>query len=141
MQDELDRVNHQWMGDELENGIPEDYWGLMSREEWQFWATPMESAIALVTIETLTRGINVQRWFLDFVAYGMMNENGDNLPVPRMWRGQKKRVVVGEAWTREDVRMQVIERLNNLWGLTEDEKVVDNGSKTREDVDMMDVDG
>lgn len=83
LSEDLDLDTHPWLDDELDNGVPEECWGLLSREGWHVDGERMESAVDMVITEGIRRGLDVQKYYLDFVLYGFVDEKGNNLPVPR----------------------------------------------------------
>jgi hypothetical protein len=101
--------------------VEEVEWGLLACEEWSSTEGYLESALDLLFKETARRGLRVQRYLLDFVTYGYIDdETRANVPAPRMWRGQDATVVLPEeGWLFEDVRKRVIGRLDKMWGVEE----------------------
>jgi hypothetical protein len=133
-QSDLDVENHPWMEDEVENGVKEAEWGLLSYEEWRRGERNLESALDMLVKETVRRGLNIQRYLLDFVTYGYVDDRtGCNIPIPRMWRGQEKDVLLPkEGWPKEEVKKAVIDRLDRMWrierpvnGANRDEQMTD----------------
>ncbi|KAF2789789.1 hypothetical protein K505DRAFT_377980 [Melanomma pulvis-pyrius CBS 109.77] len=137
-QEDLDIEAHPWMDNDLENGVPEEHWGLMSQEEWGMWKPRMEPALDMLILETARRGLHPQKHLLDFVTYGFVHEEtGQNLPAPMKWRGERDVVLPREAWPMEEVRTGVIVKLDKLWGVQGEKKEAD---ATREDIEMVDRD-
>jgi hypothetical protein len=78
----------------------------------------MEGAVDLVVLEGVRRGLPVQKYLLDFVMYGFVDEeSGRSLGVPRRRRRDGKVVVpeVGESRI-EDVKKRT-ERLDAKFGV------------------------
>lgn len=121
--EDLDVDAHAWLDDELENGVPEEWWGIMMREGWHPDGARMESAVDMVITEALRRELNVQQWYLDFVLYGYMDPQGENLPAPRQLRKDKTVVLPGQAWPKKSVRESTIARLDEQFSIAGGGKV------------------
>ena len=97
---DLDTDTHTWLDDETENGVPEEEWGLLSREGWHMDGKGMDSAVDMVIMEGIKRGLDVQKYYLEFVTFGFIDGSGDNVPVPRLLR----QGVVEVGWPSEQSR-------------------------------------
>ncbi|KAH9882676.1 hypothetical protein J1614_000912 [Plenodomus biglobosus] len=127
---DLDTDTHGWLDDETENGVPAEESELLSREGWELGGRKMESVVDMVIIESIERGLNVQQYYLDFVLYGFTDqETGRNLPLPRLWRGDKEVTMHEEGWPSRELRARVIADLDRLCGV----------AKKEDDGDAMDV--
>ncbi|KAF2022735.1 hypothetical protein EK21DRAFT_82537 [Setomelanomma holmii] len=113
---ELDLDALPWLDDEVENGVPEEWWGIQTREGWHSDGGKMESAVDMVIAEGIRRGLHVQQNLLDFVLYGYLEENGKNAKVARRWRADRK-VVEKDGWPGKEERDTVIKRLNEQFGI------------------------
>jgi hypothetical protein len=114
LSEDLDLDTHPWLDDEIDNGVPEEFWGLLSREGWHMDGQRMESAVDMVITEGIRRGLDVQRHYMDFVLYGFVNEEGDNLPVPRKLGHGNAAKVVEVGWPSEQERQEVLLNLRAL---------------------------
>lgn len=111
--EDLDTDTHPWLDDELENGVPEEEWGLMCKEGWDVDGGRMESAVDMVITEGIRRELHVQQYFLDFVMVGFVDPvTGRNLPQPRRWGGESGIVVPDEGWPTEEVRSRFLKDLD-----------------------------
>ncbi|KAH7071095.1 hypothetical protein BKA63DRAFT_535087 [Paraphoma chrysanthemicola] len=113
---ELDLDEYSWLGDELENGVPVEWWGIQMREGWHPDGLKMESAVDMVIAEGVRRGLNVQQYLLDFVLYGYLDENGKNAKVARRWRGNR-RIVEEEGLPGKEERHAAIKSMDARFGL------------------------
>ncbi|KAF2246011.1 hypothetical protein BU26DRAFT_532702 [Trematosphaeria pertusa] len=146
LMDDLDTDTHTWLDDEVENGVPEESWGLMCREQWCTDGARMEPAVDMVTMEGIKRGLHVHKWLLDFMLYGFMDdETEENLPCPRKWRADKKVVVPSEGWPAESLRKQVIETLDDRFDVGSEPEGGSGDGVDRAvlglDADVMDIEG
>lgn len=115
LNEDLNTDAHPWLDDEVDNGVVEDQWGLMSKEEWHIDGARMESAYDMLVVEGVRRGLNLQQYYLDFVLYGFVDsETGKNIPIPRRWRQDKGIVMPSEGWPAKKTRERLIERLNQM---------------------------
>ncbi|OSS46929.1 hypothetical protein B5807_09073 [Epicoccum nigrum] len=112
--EDLDTDTFPALIDELDSMIPEEEWGLLSKEGWHMDGERMESAVDMVITEGLRRGLNVQHFYLDFVIYGFVDRYRNNVPVPRQRRQQGGLEVVGVGWPKQGTRMEALERLRGL---------------------------
>jgi hypothetical protein len=129
--EELDTDTFPWIDDEVDNGVPEEYWGILMKERWDAEGARMESAVDMVISEGIRRELHVQQHLLDFVLYGHVDDEGRNAPVVRRWRGDKK-VVEKEGWPGKGVREEVIKDLDERLG------IVKSGGG-RDAMDVMDL--
>lgn len=126
LSEDLDTETHTWLDDELENGVPEEEWGLLSREGWHADGEQMDSAVDMVIMEGIRRGLDVQKYYLDFILYGFVDDNGENIPVPRKPRRQTGKDAVEFGWPTEQARQDALESLRKMSGiLSTDEMEVD----------------
>ncbi|KAF1925053.1 uncharacterized protein M421DRAFT_103432 [Didymella exigua CBS 183.55] len=114
LSEDLDLDTHPWLDDEIDNGVPEEFWGLLSREGWHMDGKRMESAVDMVITEGIRRGLDVQKYYLDFVLYGHVDGEGNNLPVPRALRQRGDKVVIEMCWPNEQARQEALSALKNL---------------------------
>jgi hypothetical protein len=112
--EDLDTDTFPALIDELDSMIPEEEWGLLSKEGWHMDGERMESAVDMVITEGLRRGLDVQHFYLDFVIYGFVDRYRNNVPVPRQRRQQGGLEVVGVGWPKQGTRMEALERLRGL---------------------------
>jgi hypothetical protein len=113
---ELDLDANPWLDDEVENGVPEEWWGIQMREGWHPEGGKMESAVDMVIAEGVRRGLHVQQYLLDFVLYGYLDDDGRNAKVARRWRGDRK-VVEVEGWPGKEERVNAIQSLDVRFGV------------------------
>jgi hypothetical protein len=117
LSEDLDLDTHPWLDDEIDNGVPEECWGLMSREGWHMDGKRMESAVDMVITEGIRRGLDVQKYYLDFVLYGFVDEQGNNLPVPcTLGRGSAAKTVE-MRWPSKQERKETLVSLRALAAL------------------------
>jgi hypothetical protein len=121
--EDLDVDTHMWLDDEIENGVPEEWWGILSREGWHMDGARMESAVDMVITEGLRRGLNVQQWYLDFVLYGYVDSQAENVPAPRQLREGTTAVLPNQAWPKKAVRESTVAILDNKLGIASNGKV------------------
>jgi hypothetical protein len=115
--EDLDTDTHPWLDDEIDNGVPQEWWGIMCREGWHMNGARMESAVDMLITEGLRRELHVQQYYLDFVTYGHVDvETGKNLPALRLLRRDKMAVLPVEGWPGKRERENMIKRLNELCG-------------------------
>lgn len=115
--EDMDLELHPWLDDEMDNGVPEEQWGLMYRESWHMDGKRMESPVDMVITEGIRRGLHVQQYYLDFVLYGHTDlKTGGNLPAPRQWRKDGGVVVPKEAWPDKNTREKMIATLDERFG-------------------------
>jgi hypothetical protein len=115
--EDLDTEGQPWLDDEMDNGVPEEEWGLLSREGWLEDGEYMESAVDMVIKEGVRRGLHVQEKFLDFVLWGSVDEQGSNVPVPR--RGRRGVGMVEVGWPGKEERLEAVRELDerfDVWG-------------------------
>ncbi|KAF3009657.1 hypothetical protein E8E13_007896 [Curvularia kusanoi] len=124
--EDLDTEMHPWLEDEIENGIPEEEWGILSREGWDMDGERMDSALEMVIMEGMRRSLGVHRWYLDFVLYGFVDEGGENVATPRLRRRQGVSEVIEMGWPKQHVREDALRRLKAM--------------TVHEGVDTMDID-
>ena len=125
--EDLDTDTFPLLDDEIENGIVEEEWGLLSREEWNMDGERMESAVDMLIMEGFRRGLDVQQYYLDFVLYGFVDNDGNNVPTPRQQRqegGGLEAIEVG--WPKQRTRKEALKTLREV--------------AERPGVDVMDVD-
>jgi hypothetical protein len=116
LMEELDTDALPWLDDEVDNGVPEEWWGIMMREGWHMDGSRMESAVDMVIMEGIRRELHVQQYFLDFVLHGYVDNDGRNMPVVRKWRGDQK-VVESKGWPGKEARQKVIVDLDERFGI------------------------
>ncbi|KAF2179842.1 hypothetical protein K469DRAFT_715936 [Zopfia rhizophila CBS 207.26] len=118
---DLDTDNHPWLADEIENGVPEEYWGILSKEGWNPTVDfteniRLESALDLVIKEGIRRGLRIGKDLLDYVMYGYVDpDTGENIPIPKVHGVDKELMVPKEGWPLEKERVATIQRLDKLW--------------------------
>ena len=116
--EDLDTDTHAWLDDELDNGVPFEQHGVLSREEWHMDGERLEPAIDMVTMEALNRGLEPQRYLLEWIMYGFMDyRTGSNIPAPRQWRHEPTMHVPKEPWLLEAERKTLIEKLDDMVGV------------------------
>jgi hypothetical protein len=111
LMEELDTDTFPWIDDEVDNGVPEEYWGILMKEGWDMQGMRMENALDMIFSEGIKRELQVQRHLLDFVMYGHVNDDGTTLPVVRRWRGDRK-IVEREGWPGMGVREKLTKDLD-----------------------------
>lgn len=75
-------------------------------------------AVDMVITEGVRRGLNVQQHYLDFVLYGWVDEKtGENVPIPRQLRKDKKVIMPSKGWPSKELRQDMIEKLDVRFGL------------------------
>jgi hypothetical protein len=133
--DDLDLEHQGWLDDEIDNGVPEEQWGLLNLEGWHEDGDRMDPAVDMVVTEGIRRGLNVQQYLLDFVLYGFVDgKTGENVPVPRQLRRDKAITLPQEGWPTKEVRDKTIKALNARFGPRREE-----AKKADEDRDAMDT--
>jgi hypothetical protein len=131
--DELDLDNHGWLDDEVDNNVPEEQWGLLSLEGWDEGGEKMDTAVDMVIMEGARRGLNVHQYLLDFVLYGWVDRvTGENLPLPKKLRRDKRVVVPREGWPGKEERVSIIKGLDIRFGLRKTEKQIMEERKKEE---------
>lgn len=122
--EDLDTDNQPWLDDEIDNGVPEEDWGIMCREGWHMDGPRMEPAVDMVVTEGIRRGLNVQQHYLDFVLYGHVSPStGNNLPVPRRLRRDTAVVIPGEGWPQKTLSERLVATLDDRFGLSKGQSV------------------
>lgn len=117
LQEDLDTDTHSWLDNEIENGIPEEEWGINCREGWHMDGKRMEPAVDMVITEGIKRDLHPERSLLDFMLYGYVEPDEDkNMPYPRCWRGETKVNAPKETWPVERVRRPMLEKLDKRYG-------------------------
>jgi hypothetical protein len=116
LMEELDTDALPWLDDEVDNGVPEEWWGTMMREGWHMDGARMESAVDMVIMEGIRRELHVQQYFLDFVLHGHVDNYGRNMPVVRKWRRDKK-VLESKGWPGKEARQKAIADLDKRFGI------------------------
>ncbi|EUC44817.1 hypothetical protein COCMIDRAFT_26963 [Bipolaris oryzae ATCC 44560] len=92
-----------------------DALGILAREGWHKDGTKMEHAVDMVISEGIRRNLHVQKYYMDFILYGFMDERtGKNVPVPRQLRGEKNVKLPTEGWPEKKVRDDTIKKLDDL---------------------------
>ncbi|KAH6861453.1 hypothetical protein B0T12DRAFT_404747 [Alternaria alternata] len=118
LNEDLDVEAHPWLEDEGDTGVSEELWGLLSLEGWHEDGVQMMHAVDMVITEGLRRGLNVQQHYLDFVLYGWVDEKtGENVPIPRQLRKDKKVIMPSKGWPSKELRQDMIEKLDVRFGL------------------------
>jgi hypothetical protein len=115
--EDLDVEGQPWLDDEMDNGVPEEEWGLLAREGWLEDGEYMESAVDMVIEEGVRRGLHVQGKFLDFVLWGSVDGHGKNIPVPRRERREVGMLEAG--WPGKEERLDAVRELDerfDVWG-------------------------
>lgn len=110
--EDLDTDTHPWLDDELDNGIPEEEWGILCRERWHMDGTRMDSAADMV------------------IVYGFEDEKvGKNMPAPRMWRTDRGVVLHSGGWLGKRHRERILKALDERGGIhgIKEEDVMDTG--------------
>jgi hypothetical protein len=114
LSEDLDTDTHTWLDDELDNGVPEEEWGLLCREGWHVEGKKMDSAVDMIIMEGIRRGLDVHKHCLEFVMYGCVGEHGRNVPTPTVWRVGTGAGVVMRGWPSQKDRKLVLARLDEL---------------------------
>lgn len=109
LSEDLDTDTHTWLNDEIDNGIPEEEWGLLSREGWHMDGKKMDSAVDVVMMEGIKRGLDVQRYYLDFVLYGFVGGDGENVAVPLRCKQSRGVDVIEVAWPNEHAQEEALD--------------------------------
>ncbi|KAF2260613.1 hypothetical protein CC78DRAFT_388846 [Lojkania enalia] len=118
LRSELDLEAHPGLNDEVENGIPEEEWGVLRREGWHWEGKPMRSAVDLVIFEGLRRQLHLERYLLDFVMCGFVYEDtGKNVPIPRKHFQDKGFFLPKEGRPQEEDIDMVTRKLDELCGM------------------------
>lgn len=126
LSEDLDTDTHTWLDDELDNGVPEEEWGLLCREGWHMDGKRMDSAVDMIIMEGMRRGLDVQKYHLEFVLYGFVDEEGANVPVPRVLKQGSRVGIVELGWPIEQTRRKALARLSTLASISSvDEMEVD----------------
>ncbi|KAF9691146.1 hypothetical protein EKO04_010919 [Ascochyta lentis] len=118
LSEDLDTDTHTWLDDELDNGVPEEEWGLLCREGWHMDGARMDSAVDMVIVEGIRRGLDVQKYYLEFVTYGFVDGAGANVPVPRVLRQGYGTGVVEMGWPSEQTKRSALAQLSSLAGVS-----------------------
>ena len=118
LSEDLDTDTHTWLDDEIENGVPEEEWGILSQEGWHMDGKTMDSAVDMVIMEGIRRGLDVQKYYMEFVIYGFVDGGGSNIPVPRQLRQQKSKGVVEVGWPSEKAGREALQKLSGAAGLS-----------------------
>jgi hypothetical protein len=126
---DLDIDTFPWLDDPDDTGVDEAHWGILSKEGWMESGAPMEAAVDMLVTEGIRRELHGQRWLLDFVMSGYMDDKGD-MGLRRKLRGREVRVYGG--WVGKRERDKVVEDLDERFGLME-MRVGDGGEE------MMDM--
>jgi hypothetical protein len=130
--EDLDIDTHTWLEDEVDNGVPFEQHGMMCREDWHMDGDRLEPALDMVVVEATRRGLQPQRYLLEWTLYGFVDQDTmTNIPAPRKWRHEKAIHVPRETWPRETERKAVIDKL--------DKKVGVEGMKTKMDKPLIRV--
>lgn len=117
-EEDLDIDANSWLGDETENGVPFEETGLLCREGWDLEGDRLESAVDMVSMEAVTRALDVQQHFLDFMTYGCIDlDKHQNIPAPRRWRGEKKIALPKEAWPTPSVTKGLLAMMSENLGI------------------------
>lgn len=88
-QSALDLDNHPWMDDWIDSGVEEWEWGVLMKEGWREEGSALRPAVEMVIMESVRRGLHVQRFYLDFVMFGWVDGGtGENVPMPRRMKGE-----------------------------------------------------
>ena len=129
--EDLDTETHPWLDDEMDTGVPEEWWGLQTLEGWHMDGARMESPVGLVVMEGLRRRLGVQEHFLDFVTYGYVEQvekkQWKNLPRPRFLRRDKAVVVRTEGWPVSRIRKGLLGRFDGECGFVVEDEEWDDG--------------
>jgi hypothetical protein len=116
--EDLDIDAQPWLDDEIDNGVPEEEWGLLCREGWHMDGLRMDPAVDMVITEGIRRGLNVQQHLLDFVLYGFVDEKtGKNVPMPRQLRRDRSVVLPSEGWPGKREKEKAIMGLDERFGI------------------------
>lgn len=112
--EDLDTDTFPLLDDEIENWIVEEEWGLLSREGWHMDGERMESPVDMVIMEGFRRDLNVQQYYLDFVLYGFVDKDRNNVPTPRQHRQKGELEMVEVGWPKQCTRKEALSRLREL---------------------------
>jgi len=78
----------------------------------------LEPALDMVSMEAISRGLQPQRYLLEWTLYGFVDHHTmTNIPAPRKWRHEKKIHVPKGAWPREMERKSLIAKLDKRVGV------------------------
>jgi hypothetical protein len=130
---DLDLEHQGWLDDEIDNGVPEEEWGLLNLEGWHEDGDRMNPAVDMVITEGIRRGLNVQQYLLDFVLYGFVDgQTGEHVPMPRHLRRDKGVTLPQKGWPTKEVSERTIKALNARFGSRGEgmKKVEKDGDKT-----------
>lgn len=116
---DLDTGELPWLQDEEQTDVPEEDWGLLCREGWAAHAKPMRPALDLVFAEGFRRGLNLNKYLLDFALYGVVDgKTGENVPVPRVYRNENTITMPKKGWPLKADVLKVSEMLHATWNKT-----------------------
>jgi hypothetical protein len=109
--EDLDLDTWPWLTDESSTAVLPNEMGLLLHEGWHEDGVSMPSALELLELEALRRGIHVGKYLVEFITYGVVDEeSARNLPMPRCWRGDRE-VVVLERGALERTEIEGLQRL------------------------------
>lgn len=113
---DLDTNTHTWLDDELYNGVPEEEWGLLCKDGWHVDGKRMDSVVDMIISEGIRRGLDVQKYYLEFAVYGSVDLTGCNVPVPRMLRQGDSTDLLEVGWPSQQAKKQALNKLRETSG-------------------------
>ena len=116
LNEDLDTDMHTWLDDELDNAVPEEEWGLLCREGWRIDGKRMDSAVDMVVLESIRRGLDVQKYYMEFAIYGFVDLAGCNVPVPRMLRQENNTALLEIGWPNQLESKKALSKLKEISG-------------------------
>ncbi|KAJ4311819.1 hypothetical protein N0V94_007761 [Neodidymelliopsis sp. IMI 364377] len=114
LSEDLDTDTHTWLDDELDNGVPEEEWGLLCREGWHMEGKRMDSAVDMIIMEGIRRELDVHKYYLEYVMYGCLDNHRENVPTPTVWRTGDTAGVTMKGWPSQEDRKAVLLRLEEF---------------------------
>ncbi|OAL51505.1 hypothetical protein IQ07DRAFT_507477 [Pyrenochaeta sp. DS3sAY3a] len=113
---DLDIATFPWLLDEEQTDVPEEDLGLLCREGWNAHAKPMKPALDMVFAEGFRRGLNLNKYLLDFALYGTVDpKTGENVPLPRLFRKEDTITMPKKGWPLSKDAQKVGEMLRVTW--------------------------
>jgi hypothetical protein len=127
----LDADGVPWLDDEVDNGVPWEEWGILTKEGWTQYGGRMESVVDMIITEGIRRELHIQQDLLDFVMCGFVDREGKNLPMKRRARREKKMIGKG-GWTGKKHRLDAVAALHKRF------RGVELGGESRDEMDTSD---
>lgn len=129
-ENDLDTENLPWLLDPIHNAADPPINGLLSFDHWDEDSPRLPYAFFMVIAEGIKRKLHVQRYYIDFMLYGWIdNKTGKNPPIPVKIRGEKHVIIPSQGWPEERVRRSLIQDIHRRFGSprTEGEGVTQQG--------------